>query len=90
MNLMKRIRIGETKQLEVRVDARNFLNTPYWANPDTNIKLTQFRENACIGLDRFKQCRYKFRRAVVYDQHKVEFLMAYTTIPCQRAVQRVG
>jgi hypothetical protein len=49
MNLMKRIRIGETRQFEVRVDARNFLNTPYWANPDTNINSPNFGRMLASG-----------------------------------------
>jgi hypothetical protein len=49
VNLVKRIRIDETKQFEVRVDIRNFLNTPYWANPDTNINSVNFGRMLASG-----------------------------------------
>jgi hypothetical protein len=42
VNLVKRIRLSENKLFEVRIDVRNVLNTPYWANPETNINSANF------------------------------------------------
>ncbi len=42
LNLMKRFRIGERKELLVRADATNFTNTPEFAAPDTNINSPTF------------------------------------------------
>ena len=36
MNMIKRVRITETKEFEVRVDAVNVLNHPIFGNPNTN------------------------------------------------------
>ena len=36
MNLLKRIRIDEVKNFEIRVDVIDILNTPYWNNPGNN------------------------------------------------------
>jgi hypothetical protein len=41
-NLVKRIRIDETKNFEFRVDVRNILNTTWWSDPDTNINSLNF------------------------------------------------
>jgi hypothetical protein len=37
MNLSKRVRISETKEFELRVDAVNVLNRPNFGNPNVNI-----------------------------------------------------
>jgi hypothetical protein len=37
MNMIKRVRITETKEFELRVDAVNVLNHPVFGNPNTNI-----------------------------------------------------
>jgi hypothetical protein len=42
VNLVKRIRIGETKSFEIRMDVIDILNTPYWNNPNTDINSTSF------------------------------------------------
>jgi hypothetical protein len=42
VNLIKRFRVDENKNFEIRVDAVNVLNTPYWSNPDTNINSLNF------------------------------------------------
>jgi len=42
MNLIKRIRIDETKEFEVRVDAINVLNHSNWGNPNVDINSTNF------------------------------------------------
>ncbi len=42
MNVIKRIRIAEQKDFELRVDVVNILNTPYWANPNVDINNAQF------------------------------------------------
>jgi hypothetical protein len=39
MNVVKRIQISETKNVELRVDAINVLNHPNWGNPNTSINL---------------------------------------------------
>ena len=49
MNLIKRIRISENKQFEIRLDAVNVLNTPYWANPETNINSLNFGRMLAAG-----------------------------------------
>jgi len=42
LNVIKRIRIAERKDFEIRVDAVNVMNTPYWGNPNVDINNTQF------------------------------------------------
>jgi hypothetical protein len=42
VNLVKRIRIGEGKEFEIRIDAIDVLNRPAFDNPDTNINSTNF------------------------------------------------
>jgi hypothetical protein len=42
MSLSKRVRISETKNLELRMDAINILNHPIWGTPNTNINSTSF------------------------------------------------
>ena len=42
MNLIKRVRIDETKEFEVRVDAINILNHSNWGNPTLDINSTNF------------------------------------------------
>jgi hypothetical protein len=46
-NLLKRIRISETKEFEVRLDAINVLNHPNFGNPSTDINSVNF---GVIGL----------------------------------------
>ena len=42
MNLAKRVRISETKEFELRVDAINVLNKPQWGNPTSDINSLNF------------------------------------------------
>jgi hypothetical protein len=42
MNLLKRVRISETKEFELRVDAINLLNKAQWGNPTVDIDNTNF------------------------------------------------
>jgi len=49
VNLLKRIRVDETKQFELRVDARNILNTPWWNDPDTSINSQSFGRMLASG-----------------------------------------
>jgi hypothetical protein len=42
LNLVKRIRITETKNVEVRFDAIDVLNTPWWNNPIVDINSPSF------------------------------------------------
>ena len=46
-NLLKTVRMGETKELVIRLDAINILNHPNWGNPTTSINSTSFGR---IGL----------------------------------------
>jgi hypothetical protein len=41
-NLVKRVRIGETKSFEIRADVIDILNTPYWNNPTVDINSLNF------------------------------------------------
>jgi hypothetical protein len=41
-NLVKRIRVLEGKEFEIRVDAVNVLNTPYWNDPTVDINNVNF------------------------------------------------
>jgi hypothetical protein len=41
-NLSKRVRIAETKEFEIRLDAINILNHPNFGNPQANINNAQF------------------------------------------------
>ncbi|HLH32255.1 MAG TPA: carboxypeptidase-like regulatory domain-containing protein [Terriglobia bacterium] len=41
-NLLKRVRVTETKSFEFRADVVNILNHPIFANPDTNINSATF------------------------------------------------
>jgi len=42
MNLVKRIRIDEVKNFEIRVDVIDILNTPWWNNPNLDINANNF------------------------------------------------
>ncbi len=39
---MKRVRIGETKTFEIRVDVIDVLNAPYWNNPTVDVNSNNF------------------------------------------------
>ena len=41
-NLIKRVRLAEGKELQIQVNAINFLNHPVFANPNVNINSTNF------------------------------------------------
>ena len=54
MNLIKRVRLTESKELEFRVDAVNVLNHSIFGNPDTNINSLSFgRITTATGNRRF-------------------------------------
>jgi hypothetical protein len=42
MNVIKRVKIAESKEFELRVDAINILNTPQWGAPTLNINSASF------------------------------------------------
>ena len=42
VNLVKRIRVDEQKSVELRIDAIDVLNTPYWNNPTVDINSSSF------------------------------------------------
>jgi len=42
MNLLKRIKLAESKEFELRMDAINVLNHPIFDNPNLNINSTDF------------------------------------------------
>ena len=51
MNLLKRVKIAESKEFEVRVDAINVLNHPRFANPNLNINNTGFGRITAMNAD---------------------------------------
>ncbi len=54
MNLIKRVRVTETKEFEVRVDATNVLNRPNFGTPELNINSSSFgRITTATGNRRF-------------------------------------
>jgi hypothetical protein len=54
MDLIKRVRITETKEFEFRLDAINVLNHPNFGNPNLNIDSTSFgRITSASGNRRF-------------------------------------
>jgi hypothetical protein len=42
VNLVKRIRVDEAKEVEIRMDVIDILNTPYWNNPTVDINNVSF------------------------------------------------
>jgi len=52
VNLMKKIRLREDKELIVRGDAINLLNTPQFGDPNTNINSTNFGRITTAGGER--------------------------------------
>ena len=42
MNLIKRVRLAERKELQIQVNAINFLNHAVFANPNVNINSINF------------------------------------------------
>jgi hypothetical protein len=52
MNVIKRIRIDELKEFELRVDAINVLNHSNWGNPTTDINSTNFGRITSKGGNR--------------------------------------
>ena len=42
VNLIKRVRIAETKEFEFRIDAINILNRPNFGNPTSDINSANF------------------------------------------------
>jgi hypothetical protein len=52
LNILKRFRIRESLQLELRADAINVLNTPQWGDPDTNINSPDFGRITSAGGNR--------------------------------------
>src|SRR5207249_3527830 len=51
-NLIKRIRIRENKELQVRGDFINVLNSPQFDDPNTNINSTDFGRITTAGGER--------------------------------------
>jgi hypothetical protein len=52
LNLIKRIRISESKELHLRADAINFTNSPQFGNPDANINSLNFGRISGAGGSR--------------------------------------
>jgi hypothetical protein len=52
MNLVKRVRISETRNFEFRMDVINILNTPRWGTPNMNINSTSFGRITSAGGNR--------------------------------------
>src|SRR6185295_3026844 len=56
VNLVKRVRVAESKTVEVRVDVVNILNTPRWQDPVTDINNLNFgRTTAADPTSSFQQ-----------------------------------
>ena len=54
VNAIKRVRVSEGKEFELRVDVVNVLNHPNFANPTTNIDSTSFGQiTSATGARRF-------------------------------------
>jgi hypothetical protein len=54
VNAIKRIRMGESREFELRVDVVNMLNHPNFGNPTTNINSTSFGQiTTATGARRF-------------------------------------
>ena len=52
VNLLKKIRLGEMKQMEIRGNAINILNTPRFGDPVTNINSRDFGRITSAGGNR--------------------------------------
>ena len=52
LNLLKKIRLHEDKELIIRGDAINLLNSPQFGGPDTNINSTNFGRITTAGGER--------------------------------------
>src|SRR5262249_20908733 len=52
LNVLKRFRLRESLQLEMRADAINVLNRPVWGDPETNINSTDFGRITTAGGNR--------------------------------------
>src|SRR5438067_1056975 len=52
VSLLKKIRLGEMKEMEIRGDAINILNTPQFGDPVTNINSTDFGRITSAGGNR--------------------------------------
>ena len=54
MDLIKRVRITESKEFELRVDSVNVLNRPQWGDPVVNLNSSSFgRITSATGTRRF-------------------------------------
>ena len=54
VNLIKRVKVAESKEVEIRVDVVNVLNHPNFGNPTTNINSTSFGQiTSASGSRRF-------------------------------------
>ena len=52
VNLVKRVRLGERKEFELRLDAIDVLNSPQFGNPDADINSTTFGRITTAGGNR--------------------------------------
>ena len=59
-NLVKRIKVDETKSVEIRLDAINIMNYPSFGNPTASINSTLFGR---IGLPTTWNRQFVFKRA---------------------------
>jgi hypothetical protein len=49
-NLVKRVRIAEQKDFEIRIDAVNVLNTPFWGDPVVDINNASFGRMTAVDV----------------------------------------
>lgn len=60
LNLIKRVRIGESKEFEMRVDAFNVTNTPQFGSPVTDINSPNFGRITGAGGNRIIEVGLRF------------------------------
>ena len=59
VNLLKKIRLGEMKEMEIRGDAINMLNTPQFGDPVTDINSTDFGRITSAGGNRLLELQFR-------------------------------
>lgn len=60
MNVVKRIRLSESKHFELRMDATDVTNSPQWNDPNTDINSTNFGRITGAGGNRIVQVGLRF------------------------------
>ena len=79
-NLVKRIRVSETKNVEIRMDVIDILNTPYWNNPTVDINSTNFgRMDAADVTTGFSNADNRKLKPEVYVHDPLQLLAGHNT-----------